>query len=332
MILSCVMRIIPTIFKMSTKMCDVLVQINYFRLVPLLMTTVLLISCQQYNSPQAGPVESLPAQSKISAKIDKNQSLAPPSTTPQSAKNSATSPTPISPTMTSTLVPSSTPFPTAVFTPSPTPIGPCDSRMPGDDLLAVVTLDYNISRDYKPSDLVPLAGWLPVNVTMGYPSEIRSVALDPLLTMIEAMQAEGLAPRVMSAYRSYAAQSIAWNKWNELYPDHASIISAPPGHSEHQLGTVIDFGSPELADLVGQEDIEFHTLFYKTSEGSWLTENAHKYGFTLSYPLEAFEVTGFYYEPWHYRYVGIETATMLHQNKTSLTEYQLANNSEPCIP
>ncbi len=241
--------------------------------------------------------------------------------------------TPISkpkPTHTATATPTLTPTPTPTAT--PTPIGSCEMRMPEEDLLSVVTLDYHLSREYKPADLVPLGDWLPVRVTLGYPTEVRQVILQPLIMMIEDMQAEGLVPQVISGYRSYAAQTIAWNKWNEQYPEHASIISAPPGYSEHQLGTVVDFGSPELAEVVGQEDIEFHTLFYKTSEGAWLLENAHHYGFTLSYPLEAFELTGFYYEPWHYRYVGIEMAKELKELGMSLTEYQLLNHDEPCIP
>lgn len=195
-----------------------------------------------------------------------------------------------------------------------------------------MTLTYGISRDYAPQDLVPLADELPMQVTMGYPSEIRKAALQPLVEMIHDMQEEGLQPRIMSAYRSYAAQAIAWDKWNDLYPEHANIISAPPGFSEHQLGTVVDFGSPELAAIVGQDDIEFHTYFYKTSEGSWLAENAHQYGFTLSFPAEAFEVSGFFYEPWHFRYVGTEMAVFLHDEAISLTEFQLATQPEPCIP
>jgi D-alanyl-D-alanine carboxypeptidase len=83
---------------------------------------------------------------------------------------------------------------------------------------------------------------------------------------------------------------------------------------------------------VGSDDVEFHTYFYKTSEGIWLAENAHRYGFTLSYPREAFELTGFYYEPWHYRYVGVEMATMLKEIEMFLTEYQLLTQPEPCIP
>jgi D-alanyl-D-alanine carboxypeptidase len=236
----------------------------------------------------------------------------------------------ISTVMSPTPYPTQTQTPTA--TPLPTPFGPCSERKPTDNLLAIVTLTYGLSRDFAPEDLVPLADVLPLHVTMGYPSQIRQVALQPLLQMIEDMQADGLYPRVLSAYRSYIAQSIAWEKWNELYPEHANIISAPPGNSEHQLGTVVDFGSPELAFIVGQEDIEFHTYFYKTSEGKWLAENAHNYGFTLSFPAEAFDISGFYFEPWHYRYVGVEMATLLHDLGISLTEYQLANQPDPCAP
>ncbi len=231
-----------------------------------------------------------------------------------------------------TVDPSPSPTQTATLIPTATSIPLCEERLPVDDLGAVVTLTFGISRDYEPNDLVPLSDELPIQVTMGYPSEIRAAALRPLAAMIEEMQAQGLQPRVLSGYRSYAAQALAWDKWNELYPEHAHIISAPPGFSEHQLGTVVDFGSPELAAIVGQDDIEFHTYFYKTSEGAWLAENAHRFGFTLSYPAEAFETTGFYYEPWHYRYVGIEMAEELHENELTLTEYQLASQPEPCIP
>ena len=208
----------------------------------------------------------------------------------------------------------------------------CAERLPGSDLLAIVTKEYGLSKDYAPDDLVALAEHLPYHVTVGYPSEIRQVALQPLVGMIDEMLAEGLQPQVLSGYRSYAAQAISWDKWNRLYPERAAIISAQPGHSEHQLGTVIDFGSPELPGLVGQPGIQFHTYFYKTSEGQWLAENAHRYGFTLSFTEKAFDTTGFYYEPWHFRYVGQPLAEQLREQNMTLTEYQLANKPPPCIP
>ena len=243
-----------------------------------------------------------------------------------------TPPPTITPPATTTPKPSVTP--TATITPSPTPDRNilCSQRIPDNGLLTVVTLTYSLSREYVPAGLVGLSGYLPNDVTLGYPTELRRVAVTPLVNMITDMQSAGLKPIIISGYRSYSAQAIARQKWLEKEPDRANILSAPPGFSEHQLGTVIDFGSPELADIVGQEDIEFHTYFYKTSEGMWLLENAHKYGFTLSYPFEAFEITGFFYEPWHYRYVGVEMATQLHEAGISLTEHQLANEPPPCIP
>ena len=234
---------------------------------------------------------------------------------------------------TPTPLPTAAPTPTPTATPTATPVGACAARVPSDDdLLVIVTLKHPISREYAPSDLVMLSDYLPQRITQGFPTELRAVAVEPLVRMIAAMEAAGLRPQVLSGYRSYAAQAIAWRKWNEQYPEHAHIISAPPGYSEHQLGTAVDFGSPELAGIVGEEEIEFHTYFYKTSEGKWLRENTHAFGFTLSYPLEAFEITGFYYEPWHFRYVGVATATMLYEQQVSLIEYQLAQTPLPCLP
>lgn len=204
--------------------------------------------------------------------------------------------------------------------------------MPEDDLLTIVTLQYGLSRHYQPADLVPLADYFSPEITLGYPSEIRRVVVEPLVQLINDMQAQGLRPFIISGYRSYSAQAIARQKWVEQAPEYVDVLSAPPGHSEHQLGTVIDFGSPELPEIVGIEDIEFHTYFYMTSEGIWLAENAHRYGFTLSYPREAQDVTGFFYEPWHYRYVGVEMATQLHEMGISLTEHQLMTQPLPCIP
>ncbi len=141
-----------------------------------------------------------------------------------------------------------------------------------------------------------------------------------------------MQPTIISGYRDYSAQAIAWSKWLKEEPDRVGIISAPPGHSEHQLGTTIDFGSPELAYIVGQEGIEFHTYFYQTSEGQWLAENAHSYGFSLSYPRGAYELTGFYYEPWHYRYIGVELATRLKHQEKFLIEHLMEMELEPCLP
>lgn len=257
---------------------------------------------------------------------------------PSSATGEATAAPPPTltpvPTAAHTLTPTPSPTATATATPNPSPTAvACANRLPSsDDLFTIVTLDYGLSREYAPPDLVDLSDYLPHHVTLGYPTQLRRVAVEPLVEMIAAMETAGLHPQIISGYRSYAAQAIAWNKWHESHPETAAIVSAPPGHSEHQLGATVDFGSPELPSIVGEDDIQFHTYFYKTSEGQWLLEHAHEYGFTLSYSREAFELTGLYYEPWHYRYVGRELAKYLYENNMTLTAYLLEQNPQPCTP
>jgi D-alanyl-D-alanine carboxypeptidase len=306
---------------------------------------LLLAGCQaqeksKVNSPDLTPAAETPQKNQIPLQqksISPKEEKPPPtpSKQPESRPTLRPLPSPIQPTPLVLEVEDITSSPVPAATEEPAtkePLKKCDERLPGDDLLALVTLDYGLNREFAPGDLVPLADQVPYSVTLGYPTEVREVILTPLVEMINDMLSAGLYPQILSGYRSYTAQVLAREKWENLYPDHVSIISAPPGHSEHQLGTVIDFGSPELPGIVGQPDIQFHTYFYKTSEGQWLSENAHKYGFTLSYPKEAIEITGFYYEPWHYRYVGQSIAEQLLEQETSLIEYQLANQAPPCLP
>ena len=286
--------------------------------------TLLVAGCRPAVVATAPPIAA--AEATVAATATRPPIVStglPPSPTPPPTATAT-------PTATPTVGPTLTPSPT----PSPTPNRdiPCSERRADDGLLTVVTLTYGLSRDFEPRGLVPLAGYLPDDVTLGYPNELRHVAVGPLVRMIADMQAAGLQPFIISGYRSYSAQAIARQKWAEAEPERVNILSAPPGFSEHQLGTVVDFGSPELPEIVGQEDVEFHTYFYKTSEGLWLADNAHKYGYTLSYPFEAIETTGFFWEPWHYRYVGVEMATFLHEQGLSLTEHQLATEPPPCLP
>ncbi|MEZ4516025.1 MAG: D-alanyl-D-alanine carboxypeptidase family protein [Chloroflexota bacterium] len=301
-----------------------IVESTLFCLALLGASAVLLAGCTPEQSPAALAAE--PTATSTRPPVVVTQSADPPAT---STPVETPLPTPTdAPTLTPTAVPTATPIPTA----TPDRTIACSQRLPYDDLLTIVTLTYGLSPEYAPSDLVPLSDYLSSDVTLGYPTEIRQIAAEPLAAMIADMQSAGLHPEIISGYRSYSAQAIAYQKWAEKEPERVSILSAPPGKSEHQLGTVVDFGSPELAGIVGQEDIEFHTWFYKTSEGVWLAENAQRYGFTLSYPFEATEVTGFFYEPWHYRYVGEGMATRLKNIGLSLTEYQLSTEPPPCVP
>ena len=244
---------------------------------------------------------------------------------------------------TDTPLPTETPSPTATLTPTlPVLVVPtltpivhvtCIQADPDDaDLLPLVTKRYGLSAGYEPGNLVALSDHFDHKITLGYPTRLREIALEPLKNMIADMQGAGLAPFIISGYRSHNTQRIAFEKWLILEPERAAQLSAPPGHSEHQLGTTVDFGSPVLQEYVETElKSQFHTNFYLTPEGTWLLENAHNYGFALSYPREAAELTGFFYEPWHYRYVGVETATQLKEMGISLTAYQLANFEPPCV-
>jgi zinc D-Ala-D-Ala carboxypeptidase len=194
--------------------------------------------------------------------------------------------------------------------------GPCElyDQVPAD-LLTVVDRSTGLPRDYEPPDLaiVPLD---PRNE--GYrPVALRQVVHKPLLDMLDAMNQAGLKVWVMSGFRSYGEQQMAYEKWLQMYPDRAEDISAVPGHSEHQLGTAIDFTTRAMVDEYGDF---FHINFIKTAEGEWLSRHAVYYGFTLSYPDWAVEHTRYAWEPWHYRYVGI-LAQELDARIMTLTQY-----------
>ncbi|MEW5986658.1 MAG: D-alanyl-D-alanine carboxypeptidase family protein, partial [Chloroflexota bacterium] len=161
-----------------------------------------------------------------------------------------TRPTATTFTPTVTAAPTIRPTLTVTLTnfPSPTPPPSCIQRVPQDGLLILVTRIYGLSQDYAPADLVPLSDYFPVAVTLGFPTEVRQVVIEPLTRMIEAMQTAGLEPTIVSGYRSYSAQAIAREKWLQKNPEYGAYLTALPGHSEHQLGTTLDFGSPDLGN------------------------------------------------------------------------------------
>lgn len=108
---------------------------------------------------------------------------------------------------------------------------------------------------------------------------------------------------VTSAYRSYETQQATYDYWVSVYgPEKASMLSAKAGHSEHQLGLAVDIAGPTCGG----------TCFGTSPEGKWVAANAHRYGFIIRYPEGGTPVTGYYYEPWHLRYVGPRAAWMMH--------------------
>jgi len=122
--------------------------------------------------------------------------------------------------------------------------------------------------------------------------------------MMSAALDDGIDLKVISAYRSFGTQAILKSSYAVIYgAGTANSFSADQGYSEHQLGTTVDFTTPALGS-------NFDT-FDTTTAYTWLNKNAYKYGFIISYP----KTNGYYvYEPWHWRFVGVDLANRLHRN------------------
>lgn len=143
----------------------------------------------------------------------------------------------------------------------------------------------------------------------GVPNNNGQPLREPAARAVEAMYADavgqGISLIVASAYRSYSLQTSLYNGYVARDGQVAAdTYSARPGYSEHQTGLAVDLddGSGCLLEV----------CFESTAAGQWLVANGYKYGFVLRYPYGQDGITGFTYEPWHFRYVGVEIATELH--------------------
>ena len=125
-------------------------------------------------------------------------------------------------------------------------------------------------------------------------------------------QEENLNIIAMSTYRSYSYQVDLYNRYvKKDGKEKADTYSGRPGHSEHQTGLAVDVYNKK----------EDYTNFEKTKEFAWMQQHAHEYGFILRFPKGKEKETGYQYESWHYRYVGKEVATYIHNNNITLEEY-----------
>ncbi len=154
-------------------------------------------------------------------------------------------------------------------------------------------------------------GVLVVNKTYSLPSNYGNGLTTETLTAFNKMKQEasnsGLSLSIVSGFRSYDYQRNLYNRYvNEDGQAAADTYSARPGHSEHQSGLAFDLNWVDNA-------------FKNTHEGQWLFNNAYKYGFILRYPENKTAETGYIFEPWHYRYVGIDLATRLYNGGNWIT-------------
>ncbi|WP_307807418.1 M15 family metallopeptidase [Naasia sp. SYSU D00948] len=230
----------------------------------------------------------------------------------------AAGPAPATPTRST--APAATPTPSAsshipVATPTMVPPPPAFDRaaLSVDDpssLWVVVNKARPVSPlDFAPPDLVE------VPVAHTFVPRLRREAADAVVRLFQAASDEaGLALASNSAYRSYEAQqrvydsSVASN--GQAFTDRRT---ARPGHSEHQTGLAIDIGA-----VSGRCSLD--PCFGTTPEGLWLAANAWRFGFLLRYPADQVAVTGYDYEPWHFRYVGTPLAAELHTTGTATLE------------
>lgn len=170
--------------------------------------------------------------------------------------------------------------------------------------LVLVNKYYKLAEDYKPDDLVEVES----NYGRGF---LRKEAYEAYKKMQDDAEKEGLSMYITSPYRSYDTQYKLYNYYLSIDPQEVvDTYSARPGNSEHQLGLAID---------ILKAGYDFGN-FYQTKEAEWLKENAYKYGFIFRYPEDKVDITGYKFEPWHYRYVG-EIAKDVFDSGLTYDEY-----------
>jgi D-alanyl-D-alanine carboxypeptidase len=174
----------------------------------------------------------------------------------------------------------------------------------GEYLFNLVNKSNSLEK-YAPNDLVELS-------KLGAPGkQIRQAVFPELGRMIGDAKKDGVNLKIISAYRAYERQRSLFSFYKKRFKD-AESFSAEAGHSEHQLGTVVDFGSGSRVDLTAK--------FGQAPQGKWLADKAWQYGFMLSYPLGKEKETGYIFEPWHYRFIGVEAAGGCYELRLALQE------------
>lgn len=183
-----------------------------------------------------------------------------------------------------------------------------------NSILILVNKTNSLPSTYTPKDLtVP-----DVRFSFEGPHEkqsLRKEAATALEALFTGAQEEGIILFAVSGYRSYNRQdAIYTSNVQRLGQVETDKISAKPGHSEHQTGLAMDISSHSAGFSLSE-------AFGSTMEGKWVAENAHKYGFIVRYPKGKESITGYSYEPWHIRYVGVTVAGEIFEKNLTLEEY-----------
>lgn len=219
-----------------------------------------------------------------------------------------------------TSTPSASPLPTTSGQSSPTiSASPTPTVLTFDRTL--LSLDdpnslwviSNKHRPLNPADFAPSDLSMPA----GVPNEFSQPLREPAARAVEAMYTDAVAQGVnfgiISAYRDYGTQVSLYNRYVARDGQAAAdTYSARAGHSEHQTGLAVDFDDGGACYL--------NACFESTAAGAWLAANAANYGFVLRYPNGQDAITGFTYEPWHFRYIGVAAAQEMRDTGTLTLE------------
>lgn len=185
------------------------------------------------------------------------------------------------------------------------------------DLLALVNRDHMLSKSYAPETTVLPQIPTPAGKELAiYLRPEAAAAIEALFT--DAAMA-GHRLYGVSGYRSYNTQyTLFEGKKAAVGEKRAMLTVAPPGASEHQLGLAIDINGETTVNEGLTE------AFGASPEGLWVYANAHRFGFIIRYAQDKTDITGYAWEPWHLRYVGVEVATELYESGDTFEEYHHA--------
>ena len=186
-----------------------------------------------------------------------------------------------------------------------------------NDISVLLNKNFILPAGFAPSDLEAIGG--------GH--RLRSEAAGMYNAMRAEMRDNGLNIYVRSSYRNHRSQT---NSYNAVLRRSGRAAAdrqvARPGHSEHQLGLSVD-----LAHRARTTGSLGSMGFSSSSEYTWLVENGHRYGFILRYPNGYTDIHGFIYEPWHWRYVGVEIATVMKNEGISVFEEYWGKYLAPAV-
>ncbi|EGG35156.1 MULTISPECIES: M15 family metallopeptidase [Paenibacillus] len=180
--------------------------------------------------------------------------------------------------------------------------------------VVLVNKQRNLPSNYVPQDLV--VPQIPFSFSGPSPKkQMKKIAASALEKLFAAAKRDGIDLKAVSGYRSYATQKAIFERNASIKGEAvANKTSARPGQSEHQTGLSMDISSASVGYALEQS-------FGNTKEGKWLKANAPKYGFIIRYGKGQEKLTGYSYEPWHVRYVGVYIAGEITRQQLTLEQY-----------